>query len=193
MYGVIFIVGQGLLALAFVITVGVLLARRPPLRAVFTADRLHDLGNLLLAHVMLWAYIGFSQYLIIWSANLPEETPWYVHRTAGGWKYIAVALIVFHFAVPFLLLLGRAIKRQGPLLVGVAVGLLVMRLVDLFWLVTPSLHHRGVFVHWLDFLAPIALGGLWVGIFCANLRRRALLPLHDPRFQGLEKAAGGHA
>jgi hypothetical protein len=193
MYGVIFIVGQGLLALAFAITMGVLLRARPPFAAVVTADRLHDLGNLLLAHVMLWAYIAFSQYLIIWSANLPEETPWYLHRTAGGWKFLALFLVVFHFAVPFLLLLGRTTKRHGPLLLGVAVGLLVMRLLDLFWLVTPALHPEGLRVHWLDILAPLALGGLWVGLFCANLRRRALLPLHDPRFQGIEKAAEGHS
>jgi hypothetical protein len=192
MYGVIFLVGQGLLALGFVIIVGVALSRRPPLATVFTTERLHDLGNLLLAHVMLWAYIGFSQYLIIWSGNLPEETPWYLHRTAGGWQAVALLLVVFHFAVPFLVLLNRVTKRRGSLLLGVAAGVLVVRLLDLVWIVTPAFHPEGFRLHWLDVAAPIALGGLWLGAFCLNLRRRPLLPRNDPRFQGLEKAAEGH-
>jgi len=192
MYGVMFLVGNGVLALGAMIPAGVLLAGRPPLAAVVTRDRLHDLGNLLLAHVMFWAYIAFSQYLIIWSGNLPEETPWYLHRTTGGWKALALLLIVFHFAVPFLLLLGRTVKRRGGLLLGVSVGLLVMRVADLFWLVTPAFRPQGFTLHWLDVAAPVALGGLWVGAFCVNLKRRALLPLHDPRFEGLEKAAESH-
>jgi hypothetical protein len=191
MYGVIFVVGQGLLGLAFVIVLAALFAARRPLAGALTADRLHDIGNLLLAFVMLWAYIGFSQYLIIWSGNLPEEVPWYLSRLRGGWAGVALSLVLFHFAVPFCLLLSRVTKRRTTALVAVAVGMLAMRLLDLFWLVTPAFHPGGVRVHWLDPVAFLAVGGLWIGTFVWQLKRRPLLPLHDPRFQGLEKG-GGH-
>jgi hypothetical protein len=190
-YGVIFLVGQGLLALAFVTRVAICLANRPPLQSVLGAGQLHDLGNLLLAFVMLWAYIAFSQYLIIWSGNLPEENHWYLHRMDGGWGVLAVILIVFHFVVPFLLLLSRITKRRAKILGTVATGILVMRFVDLFWLIVPALHAEGFHAHWLDLVLPVGLGGLWLAMFAAGLRRRPLLAERDPRFAGLADAAHG--
>jgi hypothetical protein len=187
-YGMVFIVGQGLTTLAFMITVALFLGERGPLAAVMTPERIHDLGNLLLAFVMLWAYIAFSQFLIIWSGNLPEEIPWYLHRGRGGWEWIALFLIVFHFAIPFLLLLSRETKRRVRMLLAVAAGLVLIRLVDLFWLVAPSFHHAGVRIHWLDFVAPVALGGIWIAAFIWYLKGMSLVPLHDPRF----REARGH-
>ena len=188
-YGVVFLVGQGLLALAFVTRVAIWLAARPPMRDVLGTGQAHDLGNLLLAFVMLWAYIAFSQYLIIWSANLPEEIHWYLHRLHGGWGAVAILLVTFHFVVPFLLLLSRNAKRRTAILGGVAAGILVMRFLDLFWLVAPALHPAGLRVHWLDLVVPIGLGGLWLATFLACLRRRPLLAERDPRFAGLADAA----
>ena len=181
-YGVIFMVGQGLSALAFAILVGVLLSDRKPLRGAIGTQQLHDLGNLLLAFVMFWAYIAFSQLLIIWSGNLPEEIPWYLNRLQGGWQYLAAGLILFHFALPFLLLLLRSTKRRAKVLVAVAAGILGMRLLDLFWLTAPAFHPARLSVHWLDLALPIGLGGVWLAAFLFHLKRRPLLALHDPRF-----------
>ncbi len=180
-FGIVFLVGQGLSTIAFVIIVTMLLGYRKPLADVLVPRHFHDLGNLLLAFVMLWAYVAFSQFLIIWSGNLPEEVTWYAHRLRGGWKWVALALISFHFLVPFLLLLLRRTKRKAQILAGVAVWLLVLRLVDLFWIVSPSLHRNGFGIHWLDFVTPVAVGGLWIAFFAWQLRSRALLPVHDPR------------
>jgi hypothetical protein len=181
-YGVIIMGGQGLSALAFLIAAIVWLGRRPPLRGVVVPAHLHDLGNLLLAFVMLWAYFSFSQYLIIWSGNLPEEIAWYQHRLQTGWRVIGVLLVLFHFALPFCLLLSRTVKRQEQMIVRVAVGILLMRLVDLFWLVGPEFHRDGIAVSWMDILLPLTLGSIWLGCFVWQLRGRAILPVHDPQF-----------
>jgi hypothetical protein len=190
-YGVIFIIGQGLAALAFVIVVAVLLSDRQPLSSAIAPQQFHDLGNLLLAFVMLWAYIAFSQLLIIWSGNLPEEITWYVTRFSGGWEYLAAILICFHFAVPFLLLLVRGTKRRARVLIVVAAGLLAMRLLDLFWLTAPAFHQTRLTVHWLDVVAPVGVGGIWLAVFLFNLKRRPLLALHDPRFEATADPAHG--
>jgi hypothetical protein len=181
-YGVLIIGGQGLVAMAFAIIALAWLSRRPPLNELVTPNHFHDLGNLLLAFTMLWAYFGFSQYLIIWSGNLPEEAEWYLHRSAHGWQLVALALVAFHFAVPFLLLLLRVTKRRGETLAKVAALILVMRYVDLFWLTQPAFYQERLHVHWLDLLLPASLGALWLGVFVYQLRGRALLPLHDPEF-----------
>src|SRR5262245_18110107 len=117
MYGVFIMGGQGLTALAFLIGALVWLSRRPPLDAIVVREHFHDLGNLMLAFVMLWAYFSFSQYLIIRSGNLPQEIAWYLHRLQTGWRAVGIALMIFHFALPFVLLLSRTIKRSGSLLV----------------------------------------------------------------------------
>jgi hypothetical protein len=190
-YGVVFLVGQGLLALAFVTRVVICLADRPPIQGVMGTSQLHDLGNLLLAFVMLWAYIAFSQYLIIWSGNLPEENHWYLHRMHGGWGALAILLVAFHFVVPFLLLLSRATKRRATVLGVVAAGILVVRFVDLFWLIAPALHAEGFHLHWLDLVLPIGLGGVWLATFLTCLKRRPLLAERDPRFASLADAPHG--
>jgi hypothetical protein len=181
-YGVLIIGGQGLSAMAFLIAAIVWLGRRPPLRDIVVPAHLHDLGNLMLAFVMLWAYFAFSQYLIIWSGNLPEEIAWYQHRLQTGWRFLAIALVVFHFVVPFTLLLSRAIKRAGATLAAVAAIVLVVRLADLFWLIAPEFHREGLAVSWLDVVLPLSLGAIWLGCFASQLRGRALLPVHDPQF-----------
>ena len=149
-FGMLFMAGQGLSAMAFLITLLVLLSYRRPMSEVLTPRHLHDLGKLLLALVMVWAYFSFSQFLIIWAGNLPDEIPWYLERLHGGWRYIALALVLGHFALPFALLLSRDLKRNFKLLAGIAVFILVMRFVDLYWLVAPDFS-KGVFtVSWMD-------------------------------------------
>ena len=182
-YGVLMIGGQGLSALAFLLIVLVWLSRRAPLDAIVVPQHFHDLANLMLAFVMLWAYFAFSQYLIIWSGNLPEEIAWYLHRMQGGWRALAMALVVFHFVVPFVLLLSRTIKREAALIVKVAIGVLAVRLLDLLWLIAPEFHQHGVSLSWMDVVLPLTLGSLWTGCFIRELRGRALLPVYDPQFE----------
>jgi hypothetical protein len=182
-YGVLVMGGQGLSAFAFLIVVLVWLSRRSPMDAIVVPAHFHDLGNLTLAFVMLWAYFAISQYLIIWSGNLPAEIAWYTHRVQTGWRFIGVFLMLFHFAIPFVLLLSRRVKRHAALILKVCVGILVVRLVDLYWLIGPELHRTGVSVSVLDVLLPVSLFTFWLGFFVYQLRRRPLLPLHDPQFE----------
>jgi len=183
-YGVLIMGGHALSAIAFAIVVLAWLSRRTPLNDLISPNHFHDLGNLMLGFTMLWTYFGFSQYLIIWAANIPEETEWYIHRTGHGWQIIALGLVVFHFAVPFLVLLSRAVKRHSPMLAKVAGGLLVMRFFDLFWLSAPAFAHDGAFhLHWLDVAVPVSLAAVWLSFFVYQLRGRALLPLYDPEFR----------
>lgn len=176
-YGVLLASGQGVAALSMALIVLVLLRELPPWSSLGTPAILNDLGNFLLAFVMFWAYIAFTQYLIIWSGNLPEEATWYLHRSAGGWEWIALALAAFHFAVPFLLLLGRENKRQPRRVLAVAGLLLAMRLIDLHWLVTPAFSPQRFVVSWLNLAAPLAVGGLWLAAFAWRLEIRATLPV----------------
>jgi hypothetical protein len=186
-YGMLFIVGQTLAALAFVIPVAGLLSESPPVSEVLNAGVFQDLGNLLLTFVMLWAYISFSQFLIIWSGNLPEEIPWYLHRGTNGWQWVAAFLALFHFAVPFLLLLGRGIKRKKRFLGGIALVVLLMRWVDWYWLIAPS-YLSSVKIHLFDVVLFAAIGAIWLYVFLGQLNNRALLPLRDPNFV-VERAA----
>jgi len=144
-----------------------------------TPSRQHDLGNLLLAFVLFWSYVSFAQYLIIWSGNLPEETPWYLARKQGGWEVLAVSLMVLHFLVPFLLLLSRQAKLLPRWIVGIASLLLLMRLVDLTWLVMPAFSPGQFSLHWLNVVTPLAIGGFWMYFFAWRLAARAQLPVFD--------------
>ncbi len=181
-YGVVIMGGQGLSALAFLIIALVWLSRRPPLDRIVVPGHFHDLGNLMLTFVMLWAYFSFSQYLIIWAGNLPAEIGWYLHRMQTGWRPVAVVLIVFHFAVPFVVLLSRTVKRRPELLLRLAVAVLIVRLVDLLWLIAPDIHPNGLAVSWMDVVLPATIGALWGAAFVYQLRGRAILPVHDPEF-----------
>ena len=180
-FGMLFLVGQVLSALCFAVVVMWILADRKPLAEVVTRKQFHDLGNLLLTFVMLWAYIAFSQFLIIWSGNIPEEAIWYQHRLHGGWQWVGLTLITLHFGVPFMILLQSRAKKRAGVLSKIAIGLLVLRLVDLFWIVSPALHTKSLSIHWLDLVTPAAIGGLWVAAFAWQLKGTALLPRRDPR------------
>lgn len=213
-WGLLFVISQALGTMAIVIAVLGALSSRKPLAGVVSIPIFHDLGNLLMAFTMLWAYLSLSQYLIIWSANLAEEAPYYVARTQAGWKYVALFLVVFHFFVPFLLLLWRRTKRNVRGLAAVATWIAVLRLVDLFWVIGPSFGHHGPHLGstslakangangagvdelhgwwhaWMYLAAIAAIGGIFVFAFIRQLKRRPVLPLNDPRLKAL--AAGGH-
>ncbi len=184
-WGFLFVAQQGLSAFAFVIIVMALLSRREPLASTFKPSHLHDLGKLLLTFVMVWAYFAFSQLLIVWSGNLTDEIPWYLRRLSTSWGWLGVLLIVFEFIVPFLLLLSRPLKRNVIALCSVVGIIIVMRWVDLMWIVMPSYYQRGFRLTWLNLCVPLAIGCLWVSGFAWQLKNRPLLPLNAPN---LEKA-----
>jgi hypothetical protein len=182
-YGMIFMVTQALAAMSIVTIAVILLSTQKPLSELVTKRVLNDYGNLLLTFTMLWAYLSFSQYLIIWSGNLQDEIPWYVSRASGGWAWVAMALIVFHFAVPFLLLLSRFVTRRTLWLGAVAAIQIVMSVIDIFWLTVPAFERSGPQFHWMDWLAIVGIGGVWLWRFTASLKSRPLLPLHEPQME----------
>jgi hypothetical protein len=183
MYGVLFIAGQGLSAFAFIVALLVLLAGTPPLAGFVSQRHYHDLGKLMLAFVMFWAYVSFSQYLIIWAGNLPEEIPWYLRRLQGGWGWIGAALVLLHFVLPFLLLLPASANRNPRILGTVAAIVVLMRAVDVFWLTQPAVAGSRFRLHWMDILAPVGVGGLWLAAFLWQLGKRPLLPMNDPEME----------
>jgi len=178
-YGFIFVGGQAISAMALMIIVAVALADSAPYGSVYK-HRMHDLGKWLFAFNMLWAYFDFSQLLIIWSGNQPEEISFYRTRLYGGWGVVAVIVLLFSFALPFLILLSAHVKKTPSLISKVALWMLVFRLVDLYWMTRPEFT-RNPMPSWLDIVVPVALVGLWVGSFAMNLKQRPLLPLGDPK------------
>lgn len=183
MFGLLFIAGQLLTSMAFLIALMVLLSKRKPMSDVLTPRHLHDLGKFLLTLVMVWAYFSFSQFLIIWAGNLPEEIPWYLTRLNGGWQYVALLLVFGHFALPFALLLSRDLKRNFKLLAGIAIFVLCMRLVDLYWMVAPDFSTHAFHLSFLDLAAPMGLLGLWLAYFFFQLERRPLMPVNNPNLE----------
>jgi hypothetical protein len=183
MWGFLFVAMQALSAFGFVIVAMSLLSRREPMASLFKPKHLHDLGKLLLTCVMLWAYFSFSQLLIIWAGNLTDEIPWYLRRLATSWGWLGVMLIVLQFIIPFLLLLSRPLKRNVAALCSVVGLILFMRLVELMWIVMPSYYQRGFRLSWLNFSAPLAIGGFWIAMFVRELGKRPLLPLQAPNLE----------
>ncbi|MEZ4307599.1 MAG: hypothetical protein R3F14_06080 [Polyangiaceae bacterium] len=181
-YGLYVMAGQACSAMALGTLVGILLHRRRG-RALLPMARFHDFGRMLLAFVMVWAYFAFSQYVILWSANLPEEVTFFVRRATGGFYWLSFVLVLLHFAVPFLALIGRDLKSDLRRLGMVCALLLVMGIVDVFWLVAPAFPGAGMEVRWLDLAALGAVLGLWTFLFVRELGKHPLLPLGDPELR----------
>jgi hypothetical protein len=198
-WGMLFMVGQVLSTLAFTIWLLVKLAPLEPISRMFKLDYLHDFGKLMFAFVVLWAYLSFSQWLIIWSGNMLSEIKWYLMRLRGGWQYFGTALIFVHFVFPFALLLSRSLKRQGRRLMLIALLILFMRMVDLFWLTAPNFY-KGTESGFATFklvdaamyiVCPIAIGGIWLFMFYSRLQKRSLMPVNDPHFVEMLEAKHG--
>jgi len=180
MYGVAFVGGQAVSAMAFAILVTLWLSGRRPMDGAFRPTHFHDYGKLLFTFVVLWAYFAVSQLIISWQGNLPMEVGYYRMRMQGGWGAVSLFIVAGHFVLPFFLLLGRDVKRHVGGLSVVAALLLVMRWCDLFWQAAPVFSPERPALHWLDPVTMIAVGGLWVGVFAGQLARRPLLPVGDP-------------
>ena len=178
-YGLLILIGQVLSALCFAIVVERILFKYRPMSELLKPEQVHDHGKFMLAFIMVWAYFSFSQWLIMWAGNLPEEITWYIRRLNGGWGGVGLVLVLFHFVVPFVLLLSRPFKRDITRLVWLAVWMLLMRWVDLFWIIEPNF--SATFrVTPAEIVVPIAMGGFWLWAFCNNLRAMPLVPAYDP-------------
>jgi hypothetical protein len=180
-YGAMILIGDVLQAIAMSIVVLVLASRDDRFGGRVNAPVLHDLGNMMFAFVIFWAYLSASQLIIVWPANLPQEIGWYLDRVRGFWKYLAAATALSMFAIPFCLLLSQDRKRHPIRLMRVAIFILCARIVDMFWIVEPTHRTHGFALYWTDFAAFVGIGGVWIYVYLGQLRRRPLLPLRDPR------------
>ncbi len=196
-WGLLFAAGWALSFFCFAVAIWAALSDKAPMNRILGKRHFHDVGKLMLALVMVWAYFNFSQFLIIWSGNLPEETRWYLTRMEGAWGVIGVLLIVFHFAFPYLVLLNREIKRNSKWLAVMACFILLLRLIDMFYLIGPSPratggHDAGFHISIFDFIAPLAVGGLWLWYFFGELLKRPLVPINDPFLENAIEHGKGH-
>lgn len=183
MYGISFMVGALLIAHAFALIGSTRNAAAPLISRFAQPVHYRDLGNLMLAFVLLWAYTGFSQLLLIWYGNLREDIPWYIKRAQEGWLIVGAGLLIFHFFVPFFALLNRPLK-ENPLTLGrIAAYLIVMRLIDIYWYVMPAFHPTGFHLSWVTPAALLGLGGVWFSLYVRSLRDRSLVPVHEPYVQ----------
>ena len=181
MFGVYYFAGTLVGIFAFMVVIIVVVQATGLLRNVITVEHFHDLGKLLFAFTVFWAYIAFSQYFLIWYGNLPEETFWFLHRLEGSWRAMSVGLAVGHFAVPFFFLMPRTIKRKTGLLLLGALWMLLMHFIDIYWFVMPVLHHHGFQIGLLDVTTFLGVGGIFLAVFGWLMGRRALVPVKDPR------------
>jgi hypothetical protein len=191
-YGLLFMVAQALSALALAVLVLIWLSDRKPLSQIVRQSHFQDLGSFLLTFVMLWAYLEFSQWLIIWGGNLTDEIPWYIRRLEGVWGSVALLLVILGFFLPFFLLLFRNVKRKTRSLLIVALLILLMRLVDMYWTILPAFGGGKIHLSWMDVALPLGMGGIWLAYFLWQLQRMPILPVHDPRMEGAAEEAIGH-
>jgi hypothetical protein len=179
-FGMIFLAGQALSALSFSAAICILLSKQEPMSLFFKKDIMHDIGKLMLAFTMFWAYVSFSQFLIIWAGNLPEEIHWFLNRLDHGWQVLAIGIILFHFALPFSLLLSKDLKKNRVGLTTIALLIMFMRYVELYWYIKPDLGGGNLRFAWLDIATMATIGGLWMAAFLRTLRSRPLFPVNDP-------------
>ena len=192
-YGIMVLSGQTMGAMALAIIVASFLAGESPvLAAAFNARRFHDFATLLFTFVLFWAYLCYSQLIVIWYGNKQDEITWYLRRIEGTWAIVASAIFVFAFVIPFPLMLSRLVKRNSRFLKIIGAIILAARLLDTYWLIAPAFHDGGFSIHWLDIVAPLAVGGLWIAAFTWLLSSRPILPLHVPGFE-VEPAEAGTA
>lgn len=178
-FGLYFFAGGFLSALAGTTLISILLAKQGVLQDVITREHYHDLGKLLFGFVIFWGYMAFSQYFLIWYANIPEETIWYLHRWEGSWKIFSLTLVFGHFLIPFLLLMGRSFKRNLTLLSLLSAWILIMHWIDLYWIAMPVHHHHGIHLSWLDFTLLGGMGAVFLGIFWQYFSSKRIVPIGE--------------
>ena len=198
-WGFLYVAGWALSCFSFAVVILAYLSDKAPMNRILGKRHFHDIGKLMLALVMVWAYFNFSQFLIIWSGNIPEETVWFNKRMEHGWGWIGLILILFHFAFPYVVLLSRDIKRNAKYLAIMAIFILVMRIVDVFYHIAPSpstipgaheVHFSPLWILYL--LGPLGVFGIWLFIFFGELGKRPLVPVKDPFLENAIEHGRGH-
>ncbi|HEX2836128.1 MAG TPA: hypothetical protein VHW00_24195 [Thermoanaerobaculia bacterium] len=179
MFGIAFTVGAGLSAFAFVTFFLTTISNTQAMIDILKPNHFRDLGNLMLAFTMLWAYTNFSQFLLIWYGNIKEETPYYLKRMHGGWGVMATILVLFHFFLPFFMLLMRSIKDRPRTIAIVTVIILVMRFMDVYWLIGPAFWPEHFYISWITLFAFLGIGGLWLWAFIGQLKGQTIIPIHE--------------
>lgn len=198
MYGPVIMSGQALGSMAMIIAVMYLLTKYSDMSKVMSPGHFHDLGKFMFAATMFWAYVNFSSYLITWGANIAEETPYYLRRMSGGWVYVSMAMIAFHFILPFVVLLNRDIKRNPKALIKIAYYIIALRFMDLCWLILPSNTHEQITSKMeastilIALAAVVGIGGIWFFVFLKLLTKKPLLPINDPYLKEALEFRGGH-
>jgi len=182
-FGVYYFAGATLATYSLITIFVIYLERLGVLKDRVTKDHYHDLGKMLFTFTVFWAYIAFSQYFLIWYANIPEETVWFLQRWEGSWKIVSLVLAVGHFLAPFFVLLIRAMKRNLVVLAVMSMWLLIMHFVDLYWLVLPNLHKHHAVFHWLDITTLIGIGGIFIALVFRLSAKYAIIPINDPRLK----------
>lgn len=180
-YGVYFFSGCMVASLATLTLLVLYFDKTGPLKGLLSVEHYHDLGKLLFTFTVFWAYIAFSQYFLIWYANIPEETVWFAHRWVGSWKTVTLLLVIGHFVIPFFLLIVRAVKRNNLFLLIMSIWLLLMHWLDMYWLVMPNLHHQSAHFSWMDAAAVAGIGGIFVWALYDTLAKQSLIPYNDPK------------
>jgi len=180
-YGMMVAISAFTIAFAFVILWLMPLVKEKPWGGIIETEQISDLGSWLFAGVFLWAYLSFSQFLIIWSANLPEEIPWYLKRQTGGWQFLAIALIVIGFFLPFFVLLARGTKRYPKRVLRMGALVFVMQFLFIVFLIVPAFEPGRMAIHLLDLAAVIGIGGIWTAAFVWLIKRQSLIPMYDSR------------
>ena len=180
MYGVYFFAGCTVTSFALLTVLSLIFQSKGYLRGVVTDEHLHDLGKLMFAFTIFYAYIAFCQYFLIWYGNLPEETMYYLHRWEGGWKPVSLLIVFGRFVIPFIILLSRHPKRMPFVLGAMAVWIIFMQYVDLYWSVMPELHHEGLAIHWLDIACFLGVFGVYGAVIARRFGRYPLVPIQDP-------------
>lgn len=178
-FGVYFFSGGLLASLAVLTLIGIYLRTKNILKEIITVEHYHDLGKLMFAFTIFWGYMAFSQYFLIWYANIPEETIWYLHRWEGNWKILSLTLVFGHFVIPFLGLMTRAAKRNLTWLMLISMWILIMHWIDLYWIAMPTYAHHGFHLTWMDLTLFVGIGGIFLGIFWKFLSSNAIIPLND--------------
>jgi hypothetical protein len=196
-WGFLYVAGWALSCFSFAVVILAYLSDKAPMNRILGKRHFHDIGKLMMALVMVWAYFNFSQFLIIWSGNIPEETVWFLDRMKDGWGWIGLILILFHFAFPYLVLLSRDVKRNAKYLAMMAIFILVLRIVDVFYHIAPSPSTTGQEPHFNAFwilylLGPLAVGGIWLWAFFGELAKRPLVPIKDPFLENAIEHGKGH-
>jgi hypothetical protein len=169
----------GFLGLFAVLTV--YLYSKGVLVGIMSKDHFHDLGRLLFAFIIFWAYMAFSQYFLIWYANIPEETIWFLHRWVGSWKGISLLIVFGHFVAPFFILITRMAKRSGVMMVVMGLWMLFMHWVDLYWVIMPTMYRDGFRLSWQDLSTLVGIGGVVIWFFWTRVTLQPIIPVGDPK------------